>query len=148
MFACSLQKPISSFTSIQKDLLKYENIRSRYDSTEIRDFRQNVATIFKTRPDTVWMWEVMGDYYLFKDTMNIVYTDSISSDIFNDLLFDLLKSKKAALISKKKSGYLLLKTRYVFPFVAKYSLIYDPENKKKSLVIKEIRRRRLRHDGF
>lgn len=130
------------------DLLQFKNIRPRYDSNEIKDFRDKAVTIFKTRSDTIWMWEIMGDFYVFKDTSKMVYLDSINSDIFDDLLFDLLRNKKANMTSKNKSNFLILKTNYSPFLTAKYKTIYDPDNRKEYLVRKEIWRRKMRHDAF
>lgn len=130
------------------DLLQFKNIRPLYDSSEIKDFRDKAAAIFKTRSDTIWMWKIMGDFYVFKDTSKIVYSDSINSDIFDDLLFDLLINKKANMTSKNKSNFLILKTNYSLFLTAKYKSIYDPDNRKEYLVRKEIWRRKMRHDAF
>jgi hypothetical protein len=130
------------------DLLKFKNIRSRYDSTEKIDFERKASAIFKTRSDTIWMYEIAGTYYIQKDTSQSINSDSISSEIFTDLLYDVLRDKKANIVAKDKSNFLVLKTRRIFPFIAKFKAIYDPLNPKEYIVGKEIWRRIPAHAHF
>lgn len=125
------------------DLMSYK-INAENDSVELLDFQKKYNKILLNRPDTIFMWEIAGDYYFFKDTTKtITFTDSINSDIFSSLLCQLLKDKKANIISKDNSNTLIVKSKRKL-FCYKYEFIYDPKNLKESIAVRQVWRRPAR----
>lgn len=125
------------------DLISYK-VNAENDSIELLDFQKKYNKILLNRSDTIFMWKIAGDYYFFKDTTKtIIFTDSINSDVFSDLLCQLLKDKKANMISKDNSNTLVVKSKRRF-FCYKCELIYDPKNLKESIAERQVWRRPTR----
>ncbi len=122
------------------DLLSYK-INVANDSVDLLNFNHKYTSILQNRTDTIFMWEIAGEYYFFKDTTKtITFLDSINSGVFSDLLCQLLKDKKACVISKDNSNILIMKNKRKL-FCYKYEFIYDPKNLKESIVGREVWRR-------
>ena len=120
-----------------KELLTYKKKDSYYDSLELIEFNKKFVTIFKNKLDTVFMYDISAVFYFIKDTAKFSSTDTITSDIFNNLLCGLLIDKRAKIVSKDNSSTLLLKTRRRL-FCFKHQSVFDPDNQKESIADREV----------